>query len=64
MSRSKMADLIKNGMVQVNFRQVSKTSHELRENDIITVRGKGRLSIGEISQTRKQRYSIDLTRYT
>lgn len=63
MSRSKMADLITNGDVRVNWKEITQSSYQLKPGDLIAIRGKGRLEIGEISVTKKDRYRVQLTRY-
>ena len=63
MSRSKMASMISGGDVRVNWKDVTQASHNIKAGDLISVRGKGRLEIGEVSVTKKQRYRIDLVRY-
>jgi photosystem II S4 domain protein len=63
MSRSKMADLINGGDVRVNWKDISQASHQVKPGDLIAVRGKGRLEVGEVGITKKQRYRIELTRY-
>ena len=63
MSRSKMATAISAGDVRVNWKEVTQSSYSLQSGDLISVRGKGRLEIGEVSVTKKQRYRIQLTRY-
>ncbi|WP_035988639.1 photosystem II S4 domain protein [Leptolyngbya sp. KIOST-1] len=63
MSRSKMADLISSGDVRVNWNPVSQPSHTLNSGDLVAIRGKGRLEIGDIAVTKKERYRINLTRY-
>lgn len=63
MSRSKMADLIATGDVRVNWKPVTQSSYTLAACDLVTIRGKGRLEIGAISVTKKERYRIGLTRY-
>jgi photosystem II S4 domain protein len=62
MSRSKMADFINAGDVRVNWKAVSQASSTVKAGDLISVRGKGRLEIGEVAVTKKQRYRIQLTR--
>ncbi|GER53431.1 RNA-binding S4 domain-containing protein [Striga asiatica] len=62
-SRSKMADLISKGDVRVNWATVMKNNTTLRTGDIISVSGKGRLKIGEISSTRKGKFAVELVRY-
>ncbi len=63
MSRSKMADLINGGDVRVNWKEISQASHQVKPGDLIAVRGKGRLEVGEMAVTKKQRYRVQLTRY-
>lgn len=63
MSRSKMADAISRKDVRVNWKEVTQSSHNVKEGDLIAVRGKGRLEIGEVSTTKKQRYRVNLVRY-
>jgi len=64
MSRSKMVELINNEELRVNWQNVSSPSHQLRSGDLVSLRGKGRLEIGEISITKKNRYRIQLWRTT
>lgn len=63
MSRGKMADAIKNGSVRVNWKEVSQVSYNLKTGDIVSFRGKGRLEIGEINVTKKERFRINVTRF-
>lgn len=63
MSRSKMASAISSGDVRVNWKDVTQTSYNVKAGDLISVRGKGRLEIGEVSVTKKERYRVDLVRY-
>jgi photosystem II S4 domain protein len=63
MSRSKMVDLIGSGDVRVNWKDISQSSHALKAGDLVAIRGKGRLEVGEIMVTKKERYRINLTRY-
>jgi photosystem II S4 domain protein len=62
MSRSKMVDLINGDEVRVNWQGCTSPSHQLKTGDLVTVRGKGRLLVGEITITKKQRYRIQLER--
>ncbi|ASC69673.1 uncharacterized protein XM38_006020 [Halomicronema hongdechloris C2206] len=62
-SRSKMADLINAGDVRVNWITVTRTSHTIEPGDLVAIRGKGRLQIGDVATTKKQRYRVQLTRY-
>ncbi|MEL7510160.1 MAG: photosystem II S4 domain protein, partial [Cyanobacteria bacterium J06554_1] len=63
MSRSKMADMITAGDVRVNWKSITQSSHPLKSGDLVAIRGKGRLEIGDVMITKKQRYRIGLTRY-
>jgi photosystem II S4 domain protein len=63
MSRSKMADLIESGDVRVNWKEISQSSTQVKPGDLIAIRGKGRLEVGEVAMTKKERYRVQLTRY-
>ena len=63
-SRSKMVEAINNGDVRVNWKEVKQTSYSLKNGDLVSFRGKGRLEIGEINMTKKERYRINLTRFS
>ncbi len=62
MSRSKMADMITKGDVRVNWKPITQTSRTVETGDLIAIRGKGRLEIGDVAVTKKQRYRVQLTR--
>jgi RNA-binding protein YlmH len=62
-SRSKMVDSIASGDVKVNWQEITQASHNIKAGDLIAVRGKGRLEIGEVAVTKKQRYRVNLVRY-
>ncbi|MGF1493467.1 MAG: photosystem II S4 domain protein [Microcoleaceae cyanobacterium] len=63
MSRSKMVSLIDAGDVRVNWKEVTQASSQVKSGDLIAIRGKGRLEVGEVAVTKKQRYRVQLTRY-
>lgn len=63
MSRSKMADLIDGGDVRVNWKETTQPSSQVKPGDLIAIRGKGRLEVGEVAVTKKDRYRVQLTRY-
>jgi photosystem II S4 domain protein len=63
MSRSKMVDLIDSNDVRVNWKEVTQASFHVKTGDLIAIRGKGRLEVGEIAVTKKDRYRVQLTRY-
>ena len=62
-SRSKMVELIGGGDVRVNWKEVSQASYLLKSGDLIAIRGKGRVEVGEVSVTKKERYRVQLTRF-
>ncbi|MGI0485305.1 photosystem II S4 domain protein [Pantanalinema rosaneae CENA516] len=61
-SRSKMVELISAGDVRVNWKEITSSSHALKPGDLVAIRGKGRLEIGEVAVTKKDRYRVQLTR--
>lgn len=63
MSRSKMADLIASGDVRLNWKEITQASHIVKPGDLVAIRGKGRLEIGEVAVTKKDRYRVQLTRF-
>ncbi|AKG20669.1 photosystem II S4 domain protein [Calothrix sp. 336/3] len=63
MSRSKMVSLIDGGDVRVNWKDITQASSQVKTGDLIAIRGKGRLEVGEIAVTKKDRYRVQLTRY-
>ncbi|MEM9090804.1 MAG: photosystem II S4 domain protein [Cyanobacteria bacterium P01_F01_bin.53] len=62
MSRSKMADMITKGDVRVNWKPITQSSKTVETGDLIAIRGKGRLEIGDVAITKKERYRVKLTR--
>jgi len=64
LSRSRMTDLINQGEVKVNWRAALQPAKPVKSGDRITLRGKGRLEVGEVMVTAKGRYRIQLRRYS
>jgi RNA-binding protein YlmH len=62
MSRSKMVTKVKNGDVRVNWLPCTKASVDVKEGDLIACAGKGRVEVGEVSQTKKGRFAVELKR--
>lgn len=62
-SRTKMVDLIDGGDVRVNWKDITQSSYQVKAGDLIAIRGKGRLEVGEVTVTKKDRYRIQLTRF-
>jgi photosystem II S4 domain protein len=63
MSRNKMVELIDGGDVRVNWKEITSASHQLKTGDLVAIRGKGRLEVGEVAVTKKDRYRVQLTRF-
>jgi RNA-binding protein YlmH len=49
--------------VRVNWKDITQASYNVKSGDLIAVTGKGRLEIGEVMITKKERYRVQLTRY-
>ncbi len=61
MSRSKAVSLIEKELVCVNWQVVTNSSKNVSEGDVLSVRGFGRIRIGEImGETKKGRIKIQL----
>ncbi len=63
-SRSKMAGDIALDKVKVNWQEAKSSSQTIKQGDIISMRGRGRVEISEIvGQTKKGRISVILKRF-
>lgn len=63
-SRSKISDDIAADKVKVNWQSIKSSSRLIKEGDIISMRGRGRVEVNEIrGLTKKGRTSIVLKRY-
>lgn len=61
-SRSKVSDLIKGEKAFVNWKKIISVSHIIKENDVVTLRGVGRVRINEImGTTKKDRILINVS---
>jgi RNA-binding protein YlmH len=64
LSRTKAADIIKSGRVRVNWEEKDLTSKEIKQSDVISVRGKGRIILEAISgNTKKDRIKITIKKF-
>lgn len=64
LSRSKLVGLIEGAKVFVNGKLITTNSYHLKEKDVISVRGMGRISYeGILSETKKGRYYITVYKY-
>lgn len=63
-SRTKMAEDITSGKLKVNWQEVKSPSQSVKLNDILSMRGRGRVEISDIiGQTKKGRTSLLLKRF-
>ena len=63
-SRAKATEVIKEVKVFINHELVVKGSKEIKTNDLITVRGKGRFKVGEIlNSTKKGNLMVERKKY-
>lgn len=63
-SRTKLVSYIENGKVFVNGKLITSNGYQIKEGDIISVRGLGRFQFKEmISQTKKGRYFVTIHLY-
>lgn len=63
-SRGKVEELINEGRVFVNFENVYKLTKQIKEKDLITIRGKGRFEIESIDgKTRNDRIKLTINQF-
>ena len=63
-SRSKALEYLREERVFVNYEQITKQTKEIKQNDKITIRGKGRFEIKEIiGNTRKGNIVLQVEKY-
>ncbi|MGY4611093.1 photosystem II S4 domain protein [Thermostichus sp. MS-CIW-38] len=62
-SRSKMVEEIQRGEVRVNWKPITQASYTVGPQDWIAIRGRGRLQIEEVAETKKGRFRVQMTRY-
>lgn len=64
-SRSSLTGLIEGGKVFVNGKEVTSNSYELKDNDVVSLRGYGKfVYVGTPYKTKKGRYSVKVKLYT
>ena len=64
LARGKCQTLIGAEKAQVNWNIVTNTSHQLKEGDLVSLRGFGRFRIKEIGgKTKKDRTALEIERY-
>lgn len=63
-SRSRAAADVEADKVKLNWQQVKNASQSVKEGDVISLRGRGRLEVSEIrGQTKKGRTGVSMKRY-
>jgi RNA-binding protein YlmH len=63
-SRSKMAGDIATDKLKVNWQEAKNSAQNVKQGDVISMRGRGRVEISEIvGQTKKGRTSVILKRF-
>lgn len=64
LSRSRITPYIESGKIFVNGKLVTSNGYRLKDGDIISVRGLGRISYdGILSRTKKERFLISVRKY-
>lgn len=61
MSRSKLAEMVKKGEVRINWLSCSKPSVTVQSGDVVSVSGKGRMTVGSVTTTAKGKFAVELT---
>ena len=63
-SRTKAAELIKSGRVRINWEEKDVTSKVIKQSDVISIRGKGRIILEEIAgNTKKDKIRIVIKKF-
>lgn len=62
-SRTKMADMARSGLVHVNYKEIKSPAKTVKTGDVVSVRGVGKLEIGDIATTAKGRYRIEMKKF-
>lgn len=64
LSRDDAKAAVQKGLVSVNHRVEESASHQIRENDVISLRGRGKIIVDSVgTQSKKGRIRINLLRY-
>lgn len=63
-SRTKLANMSRSGLVFVNYKEAKAPHKNVKSGDVVSIRGVGKLEVGETSTTAKGRYRIEMKRYT
>lgn len=63
LSRSKLADMTRSGLVFLNYKETRSPAKNLKQGDVVSVRGVGKMQVDECSTTSKGRFRILIKRY-
>lgn len=63
LSRSKLADMTRAGLVYLNYKETRSPAKNVKQGDVVSVRGVGKLKIDECATTSKGRFRILIKRY-
>lgn len=63
LSREKMSKLITSGSVRLNWADETKPAALVKDGDIVSCSGKGRIEIKVTGRTKKGRYSLNIIRF-
>ncbi|WP_276676582.1 S4 domain-containing protein, partial [Caldibacillus debilis] len=58
LARQKVQQMIRQGLVKVNWKQTEDCDYPLREGDVISVRGFGRIKILGSAKTKKEKWRL------
>lgn len=61
-SRNRMADLIRQGAVRLNWQPITRASRELAAGDRVQLEGRGELLVEELALTKRDRWRVALVR--
>ncbi|MEB3177182.1 MAG: photosystem II S4 domain protein [Synechococcus sp.] len=61
-SRSRMAEMIRQGKVRIDWQAVTQPSRELKPGERVQLEGRGELVIDSAELTKRQRWRLELTR--
>lgn len=61
-SRNRMADLVRQGSVRINWRPATSPSRLLAAGDRVQLEGRGELQLDSITATKRERWRIELVR--
>ena len=62
LSRSKLVEQVRAGLVRVNWCPVHSPSHRLKQGDLVSLRGRGQLLLESCDRTRRDRWRLHLLR--